>query len=101
MPGPHDFAVRSDLTNASTSHVLPAKICEGVEAPFVCAPVSLTAKPALRSICAPTLPRPPHPSRVRDDREAPLLPGKDEGELIELICPTAKAKYFERLDRFC
>ena len=34
------------------------------------------------------------PSRVRDDsRSAPLV-GKGRGELVELICPTAKAKYF-------
>ena len=33
-------------------------------------------------------------SRVRDDRDTPLLPGKGRGKLVELICPTPKAKYF-------
>jgi hypothetical protein len=42
-----------------------------------------------------TLPRPSHPvPNVRDDREAPLLSGTGWGELVEMICPTAKAKYF-------
>jgi hypothetical protein len=50
MPGPHDFAVRSDPQPTLASHVLPAKLWRGVEAPFVCAPVLRPqAKPALRS----------------------------------------------------
>jgi hypothetical protein len=40
------------------------------------------------------LPRPPHPApNVRDDAYAPLIEA-GRGELVEMICPTAKAKYF-------
>src|SRR5260370_1344656 len=51
-------------------------------------------KPALRLPCAPTLPRPPHPvPTFVTMANAPLLgPGWDE--LVSVICPTAKAKYF-------
>jgi hypothetical protein len=39
-------------------------------------------------------PRPPHPApNVRDDREAPLL-RDGMARVVDLICPTAKAKYF-------
>jgi hypothetical protein len=42
-------------------------------------------------------PRPSHPAPdVRDDREAPLFVGAGRGELLEMICPTAKAKYFSQ-----
>jgi PAS domain-containing protein len=34
------------------------------------------------------------PSRVRDDSRSAPLAGKGRGELVELICPTEKAKYF-------
>ena len=36
------------------------------------------------------------PSRVRDDARSAPLAGKGRGELVELICPTAKAVYFLR-----
>ena len=50
MPGPHDFAVRSDLNQSSQRTMCrPLNFGEGVEAPFVCAPVLRSqAKPALR-----------------------------------------------------
>jgi hypothetical protein len=38
------------------------------------------------------------PSRVRDDSRSAPLAGLGRGELVELICPTAKAKYFLRRD---
>src|SRR6476660_7114825 len=38
------------------------------------------------------------PSRVRDDSRSAPLAGKGRGELVELICPTAKAKYLLRRD---
>jgi hypothetical protein len=70
---------------------------EGVEAPFVCAPVDRSQeKPALRFLCAPTRRVHRIPSRVRDDsRSAPLV-GVGRRELVELICPTEKAKYFSK-----
>jgi len=35
--------------------------------------------------------RPPHSTpNVRDDREAPLLIGRETGELVAVICPTAQ-----------
>jgi hypothetical protein len=41
-------------------------------------------------------PRPPHPvPNVRDDREAPLL-RDGMARVVDLICPTAKAKYFSQ-----
>jgi hypothetical protein len=41
------------------------------------------------------LPRPPHPApNVRDDREAPLLIEAGWRGVLEMICPTAQAKYF-------
>jgi hypothetical protein len=50
MPGPHDFAVRSDLNQSSQQTMCcPLNFGEGVEAPFVYAPVVRSqAKPALR-----------------------------------------------------
>jgi hypothetical protein len=55
MPGPHDFAVR---------------VC----AVRLRAVLSLTSDLALRSPCAPTLPRPPHPVPTSVTiREAPLM----------------------------
>ena len=50
MPGPHDFAVRSDLHQSSQQTMCrPPNFGEGVEAPFVCAPVLRSqARPALR-----------------------------------------------------
>jgi hypothetical protein len=53
---------------------------------------------AVRLGCARLAPpkRPPHPApNVRDDRETPLMWG-GTGELLKVICPTAKAKYFLR-----
>ena len=39
--------------------------------------------------------RPPHPTpSVRDDRDSAPRCGVGWGELVEVICPTAKAKYF-------
>jgi hypothetical protein len=38
------------------------------------------------------------PSRVRDDARSAPLAGKGRGELVALICPTAKAEYFSRRD---
>src|SRR6478609_1035052 len=51
MPGPHDFAVRSDLHQRFDWPCAASQnFGEGVEAPFVCAPVLRSqAKPALRS----------------------------------------------------
>src|SRR6476620_9814008 len=50
MPGPHDFAVRSDLCQRFDQPCAASQnFGEGVEAPFVCAPVDRSqAKPALR-----------------------------------------------------
>jgi hypothetical protein len=63
MPGPHDFAVRSDLTKRFDP---PCAACrslgEGVEAPFVRALVDRSQTKACPAIpfSRPTLPRPPH-----------------------------------------
>jgi hypothetical protein len=43
------------------------------------------------------LPRPPHPTAFRDDREPPLLSGETRGE-TPLICPTRQAEYFLEAD---
>jgi hypothetical protein len=42
---------------------------------------------ALQFLCAPTLPRPPRPAHIRDDRETPLVRA-GWGELVAVICPT-------------
>src|ERR1700722_9966916 len=40
--------------------------------------------------------RPPHSTpNVRDDREAPLLIGRETGELVAVICPTAQEGTFD------
>src|SRR5580658_7798877 len=39
--------------------------------------------------------RPSHPAPAnRDDREAPLSWGTGRREVVEMICPTGRAKYF-------
>jgi hypothetical protein len=58
--GPHDFAVRSNISR-------------------LCAVRSLTSRnPPCDQLQRPTLPRPPHPAPyVRDDRETPLCVRRD------------------------
>ena len=49
MPGPHGFAVRSDLNQRFDRPCAASQnFGEGVEAPFVCAPLSAHSQPALR-----------------------------------------------------
>jgi hypothetical protein len=62
MPGPHDFSVRSDLSQNPSTDPRAARrnSSRGVEAPFVCAPFSRSRvfrQPALRAPARPTLPR--------------------------------------------
>jgi len=52
---------------------------------------SLTEKSALRFLAHQRCRVHRIPSRVRDDRDTPLLPG-ETGKLVEVICPTAKVK---------
>ena len=80
MPGPHDFAVRSDLHQPLDQPCAAGQnFGEGVEAPFVRAPVDHSqAKPALRlhlraNAAASTA---SHPASVTT-RDPPLLPGWD------------------------
>src|SRR6478736_5191543 len=80
MPGPHDFAVRSDLRQRFDQPCAASQnLGEGVEAPFVCTPVLRSqAKPALRlhlraNAAASTA---SHPASVTT-RDPPLLPGWD------------------------
>jgi hypothetical protein len=48
------------------------------------------------TIARPTLPRPPHPApNVRDDGQRPSF-GTGWRELLEMICPTSKAKNISR-----
>src|SRR5579863_3589310 len=42
--------------------------------------------------------RPPHPAPNVDDVAQRPSSGTGRGELVEMICPTAKAKYFSRED---
>jgi hypothetical protein len=61
---------------------------------FVCT-LSLAHEPEgppCNNDCVPTLSRPPHPSRVRDDREPPLW-GRDS-VVVVLILASAEAEYF-------
>jgi hypothetical protein len=64
-------------------------------------PRSLTGNPPCDSVSRLTLLRPPHPiPTLVTMANAPLL-GTGWGELLPVICPTAKAKYFckKGLDR--
>jgi hypothetical protein len=83
---------RFDTSNGCQDHtVLPY-----ASAPFVCALCIAHGKTALQSVCAPTLPRPPHPvPTFVTMANAPLL-GPGWGELVSVICPTAEAKYFSQ-----
>ena len=39
--------------------------------------------------------RPPHPApNVRDDRDTPLVKGRETGEEVPVICPTAQGDFF-------
>ena len=72
---------------------------EGVEAPFVRAPVDRSqVKPALRFHLRARRCRVHRIStRVRDDRDPPLLSG-ETGEQGPVICPTRQEEYFQRKD---
>jgi hypothetical protein len=62
--GPHDFTVR-DKHRSSARRLFAHRFDKN---------------PPCDSICAPTLPRPPHPvPNVRDDRDTPLCAGRDGG----------------------
>src|SRR3984893_18202738 len=98
MPGPHDFAVRSDLAKRIDR---PCAACrsfgEGVEAPFVCAPVnrSRETRPAIADRARRCrVHRIPYPTFVTM-ANAPLF-GTGWRELVEMICPTSKAKNISR-----
>ena len=58
-PGWVGFASAS-LTSATDART--TRFCRTRTAPFVLRAGARSRKPALRSVCAPTLPRPPHPS---------------------------------------
>jgi hypothetical protein len=63
MPGPHDFAVRSDLHHPFDGHVLPTEVlAKALKRRSSCAPGdrSREIRPAI-TVARPTLPRPPHP----------------------------------------
>src|SRR5712692_6216544 len=100
MPGPHDFAVRSDLTKRLDR---PCAACrsfsEGVEAPFVRAPVVRSQTKARPAIADRARRCRVHriPPRVRDDRDPPLFRVRRD-ELVEMICPTGIADYFASED---
>ena len=122
MPGPHDFAVRSDLNQRFGQPCAASQnFGQGVEAPFVCAPVDRSQdKPALRlhlraNAAASTASHPAfvttakRPScRERTGRagRTDLPDGESEiffaGELdrILLICPSrlGKNSAFSRVD---
>jgi hypothetical protein len=97
MPGPHDFAVRSNLSQSfQRTMCCPPSFGEGVEAPFVFAPVDRSqSKPALRSPFARRRCRVHRiPPRVRDDRDTPLC-GED-ARVLEMIWGKWKEEYFPR-----
>jgi hypothetical protein len=82
---PHRHSDRRDAGRSSG---------EGLETPVVCATLdrSRESPPCdhdrARRRCVHRI-----QPRVRDDRDTPLLPGW-MGEVIAMICPTAKAEYF-------
>ena len=82
-PGWTVFATSAlDTSNGCRNHTL----LPYASAPFVCAPVDRSRKPALRSALARRRCRVHRiPPRVRDDRDTPLLSG-ETGKLIEVIC---------------
>jgi hypothetical protein len=98
MPGPHDFAVRSDLRQAFDR---PCAACrnpgEGSEAPFVRAPVdrSRGVPPCDHLLRAGAAASTASHRAFRDDREPPLFRVRRR-ELVEMICPTGEANYFLR-----
>jgi hypothetical protein len=103
MPGPHDFAVRSDLHQASSRPCAASRnFGEGVEAPFVLRAVARSRKPALRTHLRARRCRVHRiPSRVRDDRDTPLLSGKDGGgHRIESTKRGSKIFFAAGLDSF-
>src|ERR1700688_770653 len=98
MPGPHDFAVRSNLRQALDR---PCAACRnpggGVEAPFVHAPVdrSRGVPPCKHLLRADAAASTASDRAFRDDREPPLFRVRWR-ELVEMICPTGEANYFFR-----
>src|SRR4051794_17430499 len=94
MPGPHDFAVRSALARHSFRQHADGESDEGLETPVVCTTSDRSrANPPCnpdraRRRCVPRI-----PPRVRDDRDAPLLPGWTGG-VIAVIWVKAEADYF-------
>src|ERR1700720_2622650 len=82
---------RLDTSNGCQDHTaLPSAL-----APFVSARVNRSrVEPALRSRCAPALPRPPHPvPNVRDDRDTPLSRDGMAAD-IEVIWVSGEQEYF-------
>jgi hypothetical protein len=76
---------RLDISNGCQNHTTSPY----ASAPFVCARVH-RAPNASASTAS-------HPAFVTT-RDPPLVSGVRRRKLIELICPTAKAEYFERKD---
>jgi RHS repeat-associated protein len=97
MPGPHDFAVRSDLHQASSRPcAADRRSGEGVEAPFVLRAVARSRETALRTHLRARRCRVHRiPSRVRDDREPPLFRERTIRR-IELSLPVWQAKIFSK-----
>jgi hypothetical protein len=81
MPGPHDFAVRISAVRLRVGCSLTN-------------PVRAALRFQLRARRCHVHRIPP---RVRDDREPPLFRVR-RGELVEMICPMAKADYFDGED---
>ena len=97
------MADRSGWIEFATDSLAPAtgvgttRFCRTQPAPFVLrAGCSLTGSPPCDSISRRRYRVHRIPSRVRDDARSAPLAGKGRGELVELICPTAKAEYFLR-----
>jgi len=86
VPEPHAFAVRSNPSSPQGS--------TGLWRRRLALTISLTGSTALQFRFAPPLLRPPHPQPTFVTMaNAPLL-GPGWGELLPVICPTAKAEYF-------
>jgi hypothetical protein len=95
MPGPHDFAVRSDLHHPFDGHVLPTEVLAKALKRRSSARWSIAHRIPCPAIAASRRRCRVHriPSRVRDDRDPPLLPGWDDSR-IELSLPVWEAENF-------
>src|SRR3954453_7779772 len=94
MPEPHAFAVRSPtppnpppgIYSPAKSHTKPAL------APFVRTPRIAHGNPPCDHLARQRCRVHRISTRVRDDRDTPLLSGKT-GEAVKLICPTWESEF--------